>query len=138
MKTKTKVEILNETVEYYKTNLRGINPNSLSCVYFVAETGAKCGVGRCCIDPKATWYGPPSDGLFLDGPPPYYDHTTPRVPLDELLFPEYRGHCGAFWDQLQRFHDIPDNWKDNDKGGSDLTSAGYEELERLLNLWADQ
>lgn len=133
MPAKTKVEIINETPEYYKTNPRGLDDALGSCVYYNPTTGAMCNVGRCCIKPSYLWYGPPSDGILVEG-----KDSDKRVWIDELLKPEYRGHDVNFWDDLQSFHDRPRFWKANDKGGSDLTSAGYERLEELLARWKDR
>lgn len=47
---KTYSSVIDETVEYYKTNAFGIGEHGL-CTYF-SETGGMCAVGRCLKDPK--------------------------------------------------------------------------------------
>jgi hypothetical protein len=135
MLVKTKPEIAEETVVHYKTNPRGFSASNLNCVYYNPSNGAMCGVGRCCIEPKQCWSGPPSDGISVNDDMRIVDK---KVPLDELLKPEYRGHDPKFWDDIQMFHDINSNWKLNDLGGHDLTSQGYERLEELLQTWKDK
>jgi len=89
----TKIQIIDETVKYYKTHKRGLRKDG-SCVYFYNNT--KCAVGRCMIDPKG----------FKDSNTIVQEITD----LNSHLKPEYRGHSISFWDDLQELHDSPNYW----------------------------
>jgi hypothetical protein len=98
---KTKLEIIDETVEYYKTHNRGIQKNSDcldSCVY-INEDGDKCAVGRCLVSPTADWIGDVFD-VFSDS-----------ETLNKRLLPEYQGHDIHFWKDIQCLHDVHSNWE---------------------------
>ena len=117
----TKLEILDETVEYYKNNPR-------SQQVYLDTDGSMCAVGRCVINPedfqnrsnRAGLYGIVSlqrNGLFSD----------------KDLKEQYRGnHSIDFWSDLQQFHDCSYHWD-----GMKLTNLGQSEYERLKNKWRE-
>lgn len=49
----TKLDIIEETVEYYKTHNRATNKAG-GCFY-LSEQGDMCAIGRCCRRPSQTW-----------------------------------------------------------------------------------
>jgi len=113
--SKTAIEIIDETVEHYRTNLRA-RTDAGSCRYYV--DGAMCAVGRCLVNPED--YAHCDMGV--------YDFRVNRgFPLKK----EYEGHPIAFWAALQHLHDIDEHWYCNDKGGYSLSESGYMELARL-------
>ena len=113
---KTKLEIINETVEYYKTHNRGLrdfgNANA-ACVYLTPE-GDKCAVGRCLKSPQEFWVGD------------VYEIFSDSDTINEYLLPEYTGHHIAFWKDLQSFHDNNNYWN-----GGNLTASGVGQLQKL-------
>lgn len=86
-------DVLDETIEYYKTNPRGFNAEDYECVY-LGPNNEMCAVGRCLINPSAfeNNYGSVINlirdcgmGIFKEE----YRH------LDD----------SEFWYELQLFHD---------------------------------
>lgn len=115
---KTKLQILEETYNFYKNNpdQRAIGKNSLGlveCMYLTFD-GRKCAVGRCQIEPN----------LFFTRRVDDIWPTSEK--LDETLKPEYRGHDIDFWTDLQSFHDFDSNWDEN--GISSLGETQYQTL----------
>lgn len=90
---KTYKEVIDETVEYYKTNPFGYDEVTCKCVYYHPENGAMCAVGRCLLNPQnVANYS--ADRLFA-----YGENFN-------LLKEEYR-HLNDlnFWSKLQEYHD---------------------------------
>lgn len=118
---KTKLEIINETAEYYSTDTtrRGLDVNG-DCVYFTSK-GQMCAVGRCLQDPK---------GIQIEANSLINQSISILVEQEilstENFKPEYQIEDGGFWMQLQHFHDSEKYW---DKDG--LTEKGNS---YLLNL----
>ncbi len=118
---KTKVEIINETVDYYSTDTsrRAITTNKwghFTCLYKMPD-GRNCAVGRCLIKP-------PSNSLGIR------DLETYKGELDNLLKPEYREHSLSFWEDLQEIHDTPSYW--NSEG---MTERGKDRVNILLEYY---
>lgn len=92
----TKIEIIEETVEYYKVNPFGYDPNrdgisEGGCVYY-GPNAEVCAVGRCLINPehfKNSFCG--VAGL----------HSN----FNNIVKEQYTGHDIYFWVDLQFFHD---------------------------------
>lgn len=122
MKTLTKREIIEETVKYYKTHKRAFRQGMFTqlCLYYT-KYGSMCAVGRCLIDPKKAQEE--NEGN-VDG---FYD-------LEKLLKPKYRNHELKFWEDLQMFHDIKENWEEKGKGNI-LTSVGEKKYKNLIIKW---
>lgn len=116
----TKKQIVEETIEYYKTNPRGIELNYQMCQYWTDE-GNMCAIGRCLKEPKKFENHLDENALELTD-----------VDLEQFLKPEYLGHDINFWVQLQMFHDENFNWNKNDKGGQDITDYGEAFIRQKL------
>ena len=112
----TKREIIEETLEYYSKNNRGLNEHQ-DCVY-LAENGDMCAVGRCLIDPTKIEDG--SIGMLFDN----------SLELDKLLKEPYRGYSLDFWKDLQDFHDSPNYWE-----GNNLTLKGKQQYQELFSKY---
>lgn len=114
---KSKIEIINETVEYYSgdTSRRALNRNGF-CTYLTRD-GKMCAFGRCCINPE---YLNTIRGTVLD-------LKTYLGDLDEVLREEYRGHSAHFWREIQLLHDTHSFW-----GKDELTPDGRKKVEQLL------
>lgn len=138
MVQKSKVEIINETVEYYSTHSRGLGSKG-ACVYLSPE-GYMCAVGRC-LDLSNKEF---NDTLIECG-----DSSTAikdlskeldskEIDLNNIFKEEYRNHKVAFWQSLQNFHDLEIFWIKNKEGeGSTLTVEGELRLKELLETYAD-
>lgn len=92
----SKQQIIEETVEYYKNNPFGYDPNKYKgfggCIYYGPE-GQMCAVGRCLID---------ASSISNQGVSAYELFNTFG---ENILQEKYRGHDLAFWQYLQNFHD---------------------------------
>ena len=123
------VEILKDIVEYYKINPRGVDTDNAGCIY------AGCAVGFAC-------------GFQVDG----WDSYESSAAIDEIyleqydddkkmfwsnFLPEYRYEDISFWSRVQRLHDNPYHWKDNEQGGTDLTDQGLRYYEYLVDDYSD-
>ena len=118
---KTKLEIIEETVEYYTTDptrrsfiLDKKEWQAYTCAYLLPD-GRMCAVGRCMIKPSLT------ENWAVDGIPD----------IQDKLKEEYRGHNTHFWKRLQGFHDKRENW--NEEG---LTIMGKTYVEILKRNFA--
>lgn len=109
MERLTEQQIVLETIKYYRTHKRGYDPIEENCRYFYNNT--KCAVGRCLIDPKK-FKNDMSDVLGSS------------IELEKDLKPQYKGHDGLFWANLQDLHDTNAYWDANDKGGQDISEQG--------------
>jgi hypothetical protein len=120
---KTKVEIINETVQYYSedTSRRGFN--SEHGYQYLTPTGKMCAVGRCLLDPNKGYAGTVYGFRLLSN----HGH----IPIDPELKPEYRGHEIDFWCELQALHDNSEYW--NSYG---LSQAGTSCVTDLLTKYA--
>lgn len=90
VKRLTKIEIIDETLEFYKTNPRATDSKD-NCMYLDPKTGNKCAYGRCMIDARF---------LVNSG------RTAQAVHRDTLLLERYRGHDECFWGDIQDIHDV--------------------------------
>jgi hypothetical protein len=122
---KTKTEIIKETVNFYSENRRGVNEHG-SCVY-LTETGEKCAIGRCMVDPAA-WIG----AAGIDDVASYFPIENDQVPIG-ILKPDYDGHSISFWLDVQGLHDYNRNW---DEHG--LSPIGIIEVRHLLTKYINQ
>lgn len=107
---KTKIQIIEETVEYY-----GADPVARratyhgTCFYYKEGDTRLCAFSRCMIDPKR---GKDFKGTCLG----LVDHlgeiciSRDNVIPRGILKPEYDGHSFKFWEDLQYFHDSDASW----------------------------
>lgn len=129
-------EIVDETVEYYRTHPRAITSKE-ACVYYSCEAdrnrarddeefppiGSMCAVGRCLADP------PSYAGT--------YGLVSGMLSILEDLQNKYKGHTLGFWREMQMLHDIPRFWEKNDQGGWDLTEDGWEKADSIITMFGD-
>jgi hypothetical protein len=111
---KTYKNVLDETVEYYKTHPRALD-HDRNCQYFTE--GKMCAVGRCLHNPE----------IFGD-----MNITAHDLFVEQgmsILRPEYRGLSNTeFWTHLQELHDRHHYWE-----GNSLTEAGEDFYKYILN-----
>jgi hypothetical protein len=104
----TKIQIIEETVEFYSNNPRSLN--SSRCLYN-GPNGEKCAFSRCCTEDSSFDEGDASNVQDKAKLLPQYSH----IPYDD-----------QFWMDLQEFHDITNNWRDKD-----LTDIGLSCINKL-------
>ena len=130
---KTKVEILNDTIEYYKTHDRGVvSKNGVigGCTYDNGE-GGQCAVG-CRMTKKAIAHLTKTDNLNQITVSNLSDENDS---IDHLLQKKYRGHNLSFWEQLQSLHDSERNWSKTDEGW-ELSMDGEIRYAQFLGEYA--
>lgn len=121
MRTKEEyLELLNETVQYYKHHERGTYKGI--CMYRTPN-GNMCAVGRCVEDIESVG-DIPGDLLGL------IDDLKDRgQTLDDVLYEQYRGFHTDFWFELQYLHDTSHFWTPN----GNLTESG-EAFKKSLEI----
>ncbi len=107
----TKLEIIDETVEWYSTDTsrRSLNTsdgNTPLCMY-KNQKGNKCAMGRC------------ADEEWLDQFYREKGHEPQINVVFDNLKKEYQGHNESFWQRLQGLHDNRMYW-----GKNCLTESG--------------
>jgi hypothetical protein len=123
---KTKLQILTEAFNYYsQPEMRGIVAGR--CSYLTSD-GKRCAVGRCLI--------PDSVIKDIDGENSHQSCRwgVERIKnLEDILAPEYRGHGGEFWYDLQGWHDDNDNFT---KTG--ISDIGRDDILELMVKYQNQ
>jgi hypothetical protein len=126
---KSKIDIINETVQYYSedTNRRAVNDTNGCSYYF---EGKMCAVGRCVTNPQK--FDKDSNNSNTTSQIYSLVHQA-NFKLNARLKPEYRGHDLNFWEDLQSLHDTHYYWK-RAKG---LTEMGQSKVKELLERYKD-
>lgn len=123
---KTKLEIIQETKAAYSNPSNRALEGGL-CVYS-AKDGRKCAIGRCLINPEQDLIGA-LEGFVVGDSYSWFIGKTAWS--DDLLKEEYRGHKPAFWQDLQSWHDNPDNFTD-----TGISEDGEKVLNCLIEQWS--
>lgn len=120
----TKLEIINETVEYYLEHERATfdDENGQQCRYYLeTDNGyAVCAVGRCFENPE--------EFENVLGAVDTFDEVHG---LENNLQPKYRGHDLEFWNELQNLHDQDSHWC-----ADGLTPRGEQFVDNLRKAYA--
>jgi hypothetical protein len=139
---KTYKDVIEETVQYYSENERGISGLGYNkesrCVYKNAD-GAMCAVGRCLTDAYLEKVkdinGDVYDLFEVSGLAQYSEDgqfVTNEKNIVLMMKEEYSELTSLrFWKELQHLHDTDSYWISNSKGYS-LTEKGVENLNYLL------
>ena len=131
----TKTKIIKETYEYYAADpndRRGYNKAESKC-YYINELDKKCAVGRCLdFDSKDENIKQLINLHYVES---NYSIDDPRYNLEKCLIDKYKGHDVTFWKDLQRFHDIKNNW--NIKNNC-ITEKGKKVYQELLKKYENQ
>lgn len=114
------LNLLEETIEYYKTHKRGFNEKNEKCFYYLNKD-AMCAVGRCMKNPS----------IFKDFRGDVYK-LDEEEGIESLLKDKYKGYSIFFWKQLQRFHDINSFWNPTENGQV-LSNEGEYKKKGLIN-----
>jgi hypothetical protein len=127
----TEIEIVEETVKYYRTHGRGTSRHG--CVY-LADNGCMCALGRAMTPDGLDRHGSSSEdagGLFTEMWRDIEGNSHDEYPdvneevYDQSFKEKYRGHDRSFWGLLQEFHDGNNFWLAyKTKKGSRLTAQG--------------
>ena len=114
----SKKEILDTVVDHINKNGRSTYEGA--CKYY-SENGNMCGVGIFMKNPERIekMYHEKTIGVICDR----------EISLDNILKDEYNDHSLKFWQQIQRLHDAPDHWNEN----NNLTKNGLEKYNEILN-----
>ncbi len=107
MKRLTKVQIIEETAEFYSKNpqLRGTS-DGFNCM-FNGPDGRHCAVGRC----LSTKYKNQALDLLGNSQTVSGLIDSNKVSsINDMLIAKYKGHDNEFWIELQVFHDTNSNW----------------------------
>ena len=127
----TVIELVRETVEYYKDHLRGIKYNdkgiNIGCHYHIPETGAVCAVGRCFNEEGLQDLGHHTGSVdeaksdVEDGENGFYsDHS-----FYDYFKPKYQDIGIQTLEKLQMLHDEDSYWaKYKQRKGFYLTPKG--------------
>lgn len=129
---KTKLEIIDETVDYYSDHPRSMN--NLVCLYTSKVGGKKthCALGRCFLPEYKALKFEFNDSSAKDLSNMGANMGAKRGSLDEFLMDEYKGHKVAFWSDLQGLHDTCGFWeKIAGSNGQELTSLGRDNVEKM-------
>ena len=118
-------EILNNIVEYYQVNPRGLR--NWGCTYKGCAVGLACGFN---VDDWDTGVG--GLGGAIDTVHREYVNNQRETEFWDNFLPEYRYEEVQFWEEVQVLHDTDTYWKQNDQGGQDLTETGRAALEDIL------
>ncbi len=123
MKQLSKLEILNETVDFYSADPKRRSYSVVDGCTYNSEDGTHCAVGRCLLPEYHEL------GTYLKG-----NNATISTlveyngnDFDALLQEQYRGHEMEFWKRLQILHDSPENW---DKSG--ITFDGELAVNKII------
>ncbi len=118
---KTKIEIIDETAEFYSKNPRSNIGGS--CKY-LSDNGAKCAFSRCCTDEGVKTLHETLEGKSV---------TSQQFgPTDFYLKDEYKGHDVKFWRALQGFHDDEKNFITE---GIGLSARGIERVADMKEIF---
>ena len=124
-------QIIDETVEYYKSNPRGKYGHS--SVYKNSD-GAMCAVGRCFTDEAI--------GLVIKDNLNTSSVVTlsTHYPLNDLFKPQYKHKDINFWRKLQVLHDTPQYFKLNNEAnkGYKLSDAGEKYVQELKDEFSNE
>jgi hypothetical protein len=137
----TPIEIIDETVEFYKENARAVDGGC----FYLYENGAKCAVGRCFTDEVIAKQQKEADsrdeekyrfrsihGINFCFSIAVMNSNNP----EDLLKPEYKGQTIEFWRQLQHLHDSPIFWS-TENGKNVLTARGTQYLTLLKDRFKE-
>lgn len=121
---KTKVQIIEETRDYYAdASKRAYDPVNRRCKY-KDEQGKMCAFGRCELNPSPTVLGDIYDRYMM------FTSEVINQRIDEDLKEEYRGHGLTFWQDLQHLHDISDHFAEGT-----WSPRGHKYIETLIKKY---
>ena len=132
MRKMSVIELVQDTIQYYKTHPRGVLTSLTSspaepCTCYNPTTGAMCAVGRCMISPGEHGQATVSELRSWDEIKEEYVGG-----IDHVLKEEYRGHSVDTWKRLQSLHDHRGNWEQVGEGFV-LNEEGKENAKNITS-----
>lgn len=121
---KTKLEILEETAQFYNSENRGYDNELGSCQY-LTPCGNRCAVGRCINDDLIEVFQMDNESVSVS-PEIWYK-------FQGKFKPEYEGHDADFWKHLQEFHDANYYWDANG-----LSAQGQIQYNALIARYTEK
>lgn len=128
----TKIEIINETANFYNMENRGVeegNSTGQTCLYLSKE-GNRCAVGRCIKDELVEEFQQKVDRISVLSGTGVGELSQNGINLEDYLKDEYKGHALAFWKALQGFHDDEYYW--NEQSFVSLTTPFQKRKEQKV------
>lgn len=136
---KTKSQIINGTIRFYKTHPRSFvkaHPGNKKCASTLCQYTIKyknedgsCGTTHCAVGRYLKSHHKGED--FEENGSSVYDLGANRHGIDYYLVESAQGHEIDFWGAMQGLHDSCQYWRENDKGGQDLTDLGKGAVETI-------
>lgn len=123
MTRKTKLEIINETAEFYGSDVTRRSKSNGQCVYLAVDTGNRCAFSRCCTEDGVKELSFNYEGRPANWLSDYF--------INSVLKEEYKGHNRDFWVAIQMFHDNDGYF---DKNG--ISNAGQNYIEHLKEKYS--
>lgn len=129
MERLSKLEILNETVQFYSEDVSRRSKYLGACVYN-GDNGSHCAVGRC-FTPSLKAEG---KKLAKNQECDIENFLEARNldSIDSVLDEKYHGHNLQFWTELQRLHDLDIHW--TDKGLSEMGEYRVNDIKEKFGL----
>ena len=118
MEQLTKLQIINETVEYYSTHPRSIEESTGNCKYNGPDR-LKCAFSRCCTDTSVFTEGNSSCDQRFATLLPQYEH----IPFED-----------SFWVEIQSLHDQDGYWENNELNYAGKTFVNDIKVKYSLEL----
>jgi hypothetical protein len=118
-------QLLNESIEFYSHNPRGLTSDKTDCVYWNKHSNNKCAIGRCMNNVSVDKYAT----LQEDVEGLHSMLSSSNIDFDSILEPKYRGIPLDFWSPLQQLHDRNEYWCQ-----TGLTREGREFVSKLRTL----
>ena len=123
----SKLEILKETLEFYKTNPRSVKDGEYYYTLQITQRRKTHDpVGRCFF----AKYKQENNSLINK----HLFDLNQELNLDEYLLKKYRGHNIIFWLDLQAFHDNDEFWI-NGVNKASLSAHGKERFDFLKKYY---
>lgn len=120
--SKTKIQIIEETVAFYGGDLSRRSTTNTGCLYKHHE-GKECAFQRCVAIDLSPYEGSYASAVF-------------RKTGENLQFKEgYEGHDHNFWDTLQNLHDTDNYW--DLQAGAGLSDEGRYRVNYLKEKYAN-
>ena len=121
----TKLQIIEETVEFYSQDVSRRSKGEYGCMYN-GENNTHCAFARCMINPSQALEGKTASYCLSGNSYNNIGIMNQVGVTDHLLKEEYQGHEMLFWNKIQSLHDDDDNWNPNG-----LTDSGIENVKIL-------
>lgn len=129
---KTRIEIINEVVEFYTADPKSRRSIINRACLYNGSNGSHCAIGKY-LKPELQAQGDKLKGNSEALSDLQDSQNVER--LDDLLIEEVRGYEKHFWGDLQSFHDSDPNW---DLEKNCLTEHGKERVKQLLARYANR